>query len=203
MRLKRIVVSFAALVMILAGIAGAEGHRLVDDWEDPSFKPQPFRKLLIIGITDLAEARKQFENKFVSHLRGRDIDGMTSYSIVPQLDRVEDRKAIVRALAEEGVSGAITVRLVPLEDRTEEEWGGDWRSWVGSRPRIQGLIEQTLPVPERTAKKYGVEVALWESSDWSLIWAARTDTYKRKELEQEGGNFVQLTMAALRDIRLL
>ena len=203
MRITRILIALASLALILPGLALAREHRLAADWEDPQFTPRFFEKLLIICITDRTEARQRFEDKFVSHLRGRKIEGVTSYSIVPHLDRVEDRKAIVRALAEKGVSGAITVRVVPLKDRTEEDWSGDWYNWLRSNPRIHGLIEDTLPVSKQKSKRYGVEVALWESSDWSIVWAARTDTYKRKELEHEAGNLVQLTMAALREAQLL
>ncbi len=203
MRLMRLLGVFVTLAVALTGAMGADDHRLVSNWEDPGFMPRGFKKVFVIGITDQATVRIHFENKFVSHLRGRQVDGVTSYSIVPQLDRVDDAKALVRALAEKGVDGAITVRVVELKDRTEEDWGKDWLNWVGSGPRIRGLIESTLPVPERDAKLYGVEVALWEGSDWSLVWAARSDVYKRKELEDAGGHFVQLTMVALRDAKLL
>jgi len=203
MRLMRLLATFVTLALILPQTLGAGSHRLVTDWEDPTFVPRGFKKVFVIGITDQAGVRTQFENKFVSHLRGRQVDGVTSYSIVPQLDRVEDAKAIVRALADQGVDGAITVRVVTLKDRTEEDWAKEWFEWVGSGSRIRGLIASTLPVPERDAKLYGVEVALWEGSDWSLVWAARSDVYKRKELEDAGGYFVQLTMAALREAKLL
>jgi hypothetical protein len=126
-----------------------------------------------------------------------------SHELVPQLDKVEHRTAIVVALEDMGVDGAITIRLVPLDDRTEEDWDDEWRGQTESDTRIRGLIEKTLPVPEKQAKRYGVEVALWESGGWSMIWAARTDTYKRKELEDEAAPFVQLTIAALRDAGLL
>ena len=198
-----ILAALAIAVVALPATGDKEEHRLVDEWTHPDFESRRFEKLLIIGIADLTEERKQFENKFVSHLRGQNKDGMTSYSIVPRLDRVEDRFAILETLKAEGVDGAITVRLVPLDDRSEEEWAAGWSEWTGSAPRVRGLIEETLPVPEKKAKRYGVEVALWSSPEWGLVWAARSDSYKRGQLEGAAAPFVRLTMAALREASLL
>ena len=138
----------------------------------------------------------------MSHLRSRNIDGVPSHGLVPQLDRVEDRTAIVVALEDLRVDAAITVRLIPLDDRTEEEWEDEWRRQTESKTRIRGLIEESLPPPKKRAKRYGVEVALWESGDWSMVWAARSDSYKRKELQAEAAYFVELTISSLRDIGL-
>ena len=203
MRFKRIVVALAAVAFILPAIAIGEEHRLVEEWNDPEFEHRRFRKLLIIGIAGLTEERKLFEGRFLSHLRSRNIDGVMSHSIVPHLDQVEDRVAIMVALEEMGVDGAITVRLVPLQDITEAAWAEDWGRQTGSDIRIRGLIEQTLPVPEKPAKRYGVEVALWDADGWDMIWAARTDTYKRRELKHEAAPFVQLTIVTLRNAGLL
>jgi hypothetical protein len=202
MRFKRIAVALAALTFILPAVAVGEEHRLVEEWNDPEFEQRRFRKLLIIGIAGLTEERKLFEDRFLSHLRSRNIDGLTSHSIVPHLDKVEDRVAIIVALEEEGIDGAITVRLVPLKDMTESAWAEDWDRQTGSDIRIRGLIEQTLPVPEKPAKHYGVEVALWDANGWDMIWAARTDTYKRRELKDEAAPFVQLTIVTLRNAGL-
>ena len=202
MRFRMFLVVLATLAVALPAGASREDHRLVNEWADSDFEGGRFGKIFIICIAELTEARKKFEDKFVSHLRAKNIDGVPSHSLVPQLDRVEDRTAIVVALEDLGVDAAITVRLVPLDDRTEKEWDDEWRRQTESSIRIRGLIEETLPPPEKRAKRYGIEVALWESGDWSMIWAARSDTYKRKELQDEAAYFVRLTISALRDTGL-
>lgn len=191
------VLTLVALLAFHPGLSGKAGHRLVQEWIDPQFEPRNFQKLFIIGIAGLTQERKHFENKFVSHLRADTFDGVTSHSIVPDLDRIENREAIVQALEEREVEGAITVRLVPLEDRTERQWGEAWTGWANSAPRIRDLIEATLPVATGEARMYGVEVALWEATNWNLVWAGRTDSYRRKELSKEAGTFVQFTLDAL------
>ena len=101
------------------------------------------------------------------------------------------------------IEAAITVRLVRLDDQTEEEWAEAWGRQPGSGIRIRDLVEQPLPVPEEDAEHYGVEVALGEADQWNMVWAARSDTYKRRELKKAAAPFVQRTMIALIDEGLL
>ena len=91
---------------------------------------------------------------------------------------------------------------MPLDEQTEAEWADAWQYKLDSDMRIRDLVEQTLPIPEKRAKRYGVEVALWDADGWDRIWSARSDAYKRKELQKEAAFFVELTMNALRDAGL-
>jgi hypothetical protein len=203
MRHGKTLVAFAVLILPLLATASNGGHRLVDRWRNPDFESREFRNLLVIGIADLTEERKQFENKFVSHLRSRDIDGVTSYSIVPRLDQPVQRDKLVRQLDEMGVDGAITVRLVPLKSISETEWAIAWDEQMDRFGTIRELIDETLPIENVKSKEYGVEVALWEGTNWTRVWGARTNSYKRKQLADASGDFVQFTMRALRDALLI
>jgi len=190
-----VVVIAAAMPMSFA----ADDHKLAETWADPAYAGVRLTRVIVVGIAGLTAERKQFEDKFLTHLRGRNIDGITSHSIVPRLDQVEDREALIRTLQGEGIEAAITVRLIRLDEQTEEEWAAAWHRQPGSGIRIRDLVEQTLPEPEKKAKRYGVEVALWEGQDWNMVWAGRSDVYKRKELKEGAAPFVQRTMVALID----
>lgn len=195
--MKRGAIVVVCLLAAVLFMGAKKQHFLADRWADPDYQSRRFQKLLIVAISDDVEARKQFENKFVSHLRGRGLEGVTSYSIVPDLTVEQDEAQIVQAIDEQAVDAAISVRLVPLRDMTEDEWGTQWRAQVEAVGDLRELIDESLPVDPKKAKAYGVEVALWETERWSRIWAARSDTYKRKELSKEAGNFVQTTMQIL------
>jgi hypothetical protein len=179
------------------------GHKLVQTWVDTEHARVDYRNFLVIAITDDQSARHHFEDKFVSFLRGRKVDGMTSHSLVAELSKVEDRTQILDTLAEERVDSAITVRLVPLKGSSEEEWGSLWEESLRQDATVRMLIEDTLPVSPVRSRKYGVEVALWDTTTGGRVWAARSDVYKRKELESEAGNFVNMVMDELEESRLL
>jgi len=176
--------------------------RVVEQWTAPTAKAETFGKLLVVAITDDRETRNRFEDKFVSHLRGRGIHGVTSHSIVPDLQVIEDIHAVIDRIQELEIDGAISIRLAPLDARTEADWSAAWREEAEAEGTLRELIEATLPVVETKAKKYGVEVALWGTMERSRIWAGRTGSYKRKQLSKGAGGFVQNVMQALKDARL-
>ena len=203
MRADRILLGAAAVAVAQSLVFAVDDHRLVQTWVNPSYEGARLTKIIVAGIAGLTEERKRFEDQFLTLLRGRNIDGITSHGIVPHLDQVEDREALIRALHDEGIEAAITVRLVRLDEQTEEAWAEAWGRQPGSGIRIRDLVEQTLPEPEKRAKRYGVEVALWEADGWTMVWAARSDAYKRKELKDAAAPFVQRTMTELIDRGLL
>ena len=203
MRFVKMFFMVTMFAFVLPAVQAVDEHKLVQTWVKPEYEGARFTRMIVVGIAGLTDERKQFEDKFLTHLRGRNIDGITSHSIVPHLDRVEDREALIRALHAEGIEAAITVRLVRLDQQTEQEWAEAWGRQPGSGIRIRDLVEQTLPEPEKDARHYGVEVALWEADQWSIIWAARSDRYKRKELKKAAAPFVQRTMVELIDAGII
>lgn len=199
------VAALAALVVLGSGAKQdpAFTHRLVDVWADTTHEPRQMKRILVIGITDDIETRKHFENKFVSHLRGHAADGVTSYSLVSDLSVVEDEQEIVQAIQQQQIDGAISVRVVSLKGTDEAAWGMAWRQAVEADGDLRETIDESLPVSRQKSKQYGVEVALWDTSDWDRIWAGRTNPYTRKQLKKGGGAFVEDVIGELRGAKLL
>jgi len=190
---------WAAVAIVLALGTGAKEHKLVDRWVDPQAIGERFHKILVIAITDDQEARHVFEDRFVSHLRGKNIDGVTSHSMVADLATVSemDRQAILDAIEEQGIDGAISVRAVPLAGTTEEAWAEAWSAEVHGKGTLRQLIEESLPVPKKKSGKYGVEATLWDANGWDRAWAGRTNPYTRDEMKEGAADFVQFVMFAL------
>ena len=184
-------------------LAGPKGHKLVDRWQDPGVERRQFQKLIIVAISDDREVRRNFENKFVSHLRGKGVQGITSHSLVPDLTNIENERQIIDSIEEQNVDGAISIRVVRLDELDEKAWGEAWKAAMGPEDKLRTLIEESLPVERKKARKYGVEVALWDTRARSRIWAARTNAYTRKQLKNGGGEFVQFVMGALKIAGLL
>jgi hypothetical protein len=186
-------------------LLGASSHgRIVEQRTAEDYQGPEFRKLIVVGITDDLEARKNFENKFVSHLRGRGIGGVTSYSLVPDLAAEEDEERIVREIEAQGIDGAITVRVLGLrEPLTVEAWIAAWDEATRGEADLRELIDESLPVSKSWAKRYGVEAALWKTEGWERIWAGRTEPMSRKQLRKRSGAFVQSVMDRLTGRALL
>ena len=107
--------AFVLVFLLLATVTGAAkpAPSIVESWLSQAHTRE-FRKLVVIGITDDQETRHHFEDKFVSHLRGRGIEAATSHSLVADLQRIEDRNAVLDRIMEQRIDAAISVRLIPL-----------------------------------------------------------------------------------------
>ena len=194
----------AGLVLAVACTgARAAVPQVVESWINPNLDQGKFRKLIVICITDDQKARHRFEDKFVSHLRGRGIGGVTSHSLVPDLATIENRERILTTVAEQRIDGAISVRLVPLQGRDEAARTVAWQKSLQEDSNLRLLIEETLPQSDIKVHRYGVEVALWEAQNRYRVWAGRTDAYTMKQLKKGAGEFVQFVVDTLKHAGLL
>jgi hypothetical protein len=160
-------------------------------------------KVLVVGISDDRDIRNRFEDRFTTHFRGRGIDAKASYTIVPDLTRLEDREKILSAIYDEGVDAVVTVRAVRIPRGGEDDWIAGWERWVSTGSTVRELIENTLPIAGKETKRYGVEFAFWELAGPRRLWAARTDVMSRRRLDRDAGDLLQAAIADLRDQRWL
>jgi hypothetical protein len=198
MQLRGLALPAAVVALLLLGL-GAKERKLVERWTDPQFERHRFEKLLVIAVAGDAEVRKNFENLFVSHLRGKGIEGVTSHSMIEDLTAVDAsaRQELLRLIEERQIDGAISVRAVPLKDVDEQEWAAAWSQEVRGAGTLRQLVEATLPVTGGKAKRYGIEAALWDAAGWERVWGGRTDPYTVEQMRKGAAEFVQLVMYGL------
>ena len=190
-----------ALLLVAVPLFGAVKYPVImDSWS--SGTATSYRKVIIVAITNDLEARKHFENKFVSHMRSRNIEAVTSRSMVPDLHNVEDREKLLAEIEAQSIDAVFHVRLVSLKDRTEEEWGAAWKASLGPDLTLRQVVESD-PIDMKKTKLFGVEIGVWSIEEQALVFAARTDPYKRKELDGAGGAFAEIVLNMLEDLQLL
>ena len=198
MRVRRLV-WLGLLATIVALGTGAAKHRIEDRWTNPDIERVEHRKLLVIAITEDREARGIFEDRFVSHLRGKRIEGVTSRTMVPDLASIDDseREQIIKSIENQEIDGAISVRVVPLKGLSQTEWADAWKQEVRSDGTLRQLIEESLPLEGKKSSKYGIEVAFWDTKTGKLIWGGRTNPYTRDQMKKGAADLVQFVMYAL------
>jgi hypothetical protein len=200
MRSHRFVLLASVAVLLVLGPGAAPERKLVERWTNPDHEPRHYEKLLVVAITPNTEVRKNFENLFVSHLRGKGIEAVTSHSMVPDLGAVDaaDLQEILRLIDERRIDGAISVRAVPLgKKESATQWADDWAAQVRSSELLRELVEKTLTAAGQKAKNYGLEVALWNAEDGRRVWGGRTDPYTVGEMRKGAAEFAQFVMHGL------
>ena len=175
----------------------ADAPVLADRWSGPGSARPPFHKLLVVAITRNAPARRRYEDLFVSQIRGREVQGITSYPIVADLEKPGDRNKVLETLLAGGVDGVITARLVSLEDRDEKEWAEAWRKEVEAVVPIRDYVQQSLASLPPEGSLYGVEFALWGVDSGQRLWAARSHPVKIKKIRKDANLLVQDVMTQL------
>ena len=115
---RRLLWTIPAIAVFLVA-ARPDQTWLAEHWTNPDAPKRTFRKVMIVGITDDLKVRHHFEDKFVSHLRSRRIQAITSHSLVPDLGNIEAEDEIRREMASQEVDAVITVRLVSLDKSNE------------------------------------------------------------------------------------
>jgi hypothetical protein len=200
MRSHRFLLLASVAVLLVLGPGAAPERKLVERWTNPDHEPRHYQKLLVVAITPNTEVRKNFENLFVSHLRGKGIEAVTSHSMVPDLGAVDaaDLQEILRLIDERRIDGAISVRAVPLAKKeSATQWADDWAGQVRSSELLRELVEKTLTAAGQKAKSYGLEVALWNAEDGRRVWGGRTDPYTVGEMRKGAAEFAQFVMHGL------
>ena len=185
------VLTALALCFACAQDARGQAPGLEDRWKDAQAMRLAMRKVLVVGITLDAHARRAFEDHFVSLLRGREVEAITGYSIVPDLGAERDTAKVRDALLAQRVGGLITVRLAPLGDPPEEAWAAGWREAMTAPERARDYVDTGLRAFDVKASKYGVEVAFWSMDDGRRIWAGRFKGQKLKYLRGHASEMVR------------
>lgn len=169
-----------------------------EHWRRPGVTRPGFTKIVVVGITHDAAARRRYEDLFVSLLRGRSFQGITSYSIVPDLANVPDPDKVVEQVLADQVDGVFTVRLVPLADKdAQKAWPAAWHADLESPQRVRDYVQTSISHPPSDAKMFGAEVSVWEVSTGNRLWAARGTPMKRKSLHKDASWLTQGVMDQL------
>lgn len=199
---RRLIVT--GILLLLCPGLGAANHELVETWINLDRGTVEFRKLVVVGISADREIRNRFEDKFVTRLRVRNYEAVTSHSLVSDLAVVENRQSLIDSIDEARIDGVISVRVTRLEgSRKEEEWSAAWRTSLDAGTTLRSLIDESLPQTGEKAPRLGVEIALWDTRTEKCVWAGRTGTYKLKALRKGAGDIVALIIDQLELAKLL
>jgi hypothetical protein len=185
-----------ALAVVAPPVFADEGG-LADRWMDPAAARIGLHKVLIVGITKDPKARRKFEDRFVTDLRTHHTEGVTSYSIVPDLQAPGDPEEILKTLFALRVDGVITVRLKPVDGKSEEAWAAGWRAAQQEPQRARAYVETSLRETNPEADDFAAEVTLWAMGSVEpgrRIWAGRFPRQSINYLRKHVNEMVQLVV---------
>ena len=187
------------LAFALLALSGCASTQIVNQWESSTPGP-PFKKVLVVGVTQNASVRRTFEDEFVKALLSRGVIAVPSYTLIPEDGPVPEGRlaAVVRQV---GADGVITSRVIQVNQQVSvvptgpAYWGPPWGfyGWYGG---AWGPV-YAYPPQVVTQDVVYAEVRLYRAAADTLVWAATTSTFAPSNPRSESAAFANVILTQL------
>jgi hypothetical protein len=180
---------FALIITIayVAGISCATKTELSGIWKSDSPATLPMNQMLVIGIAESDIKRRNFEDSFAAALGEQGIDAVSSYSILPNPERLS-KDSIQQAIRGRGFQGVVATRLVQIDEHEQyvppktyvspNYYGRGLHGYYG---RSYDVVHQPGYTVSTTIVR--LETHLYDASSAELVWAAHSDTFNPKSID--------------------
>jgi hypothetical protein len=194
--------SMLAMILIFAGCANTP--MLVSEWRNSAYQSSYFKRITVSCLDGHSSIRRNCEDEFVSQLRAVGVDAMPSYRSLPDDSKLDETK--IKQLAKEtGTDGALIVRSIGVEQKTEvspsyyptpgfgilgRNVSATWYGWYGA-PRIYRYEEYTS------------EATLHDLRKNEVVWTGTFKTVAPDDVKLAINSYVQSVIKALTEKNLL
>ena len=191
--------------MLLAGLASlfsaCASTTLDMTWRDPTYEGRPFTNVLVVGSTGNPDNRRIFEDVLVSELKGRGVQAVASYTLIPGEGDLK-RDKVVEAVKTSGADSVLSTRLVGIETRTAQVPGqspgaGDvdlYRYYSPMEP--QTTIRQDYRVAN-------LESNLFDARTGKMVWWGRSQTFPTTDIGRMSRELGENVIKSLKSAKLL
>ena len=198
------VLTFLSLSVMLLSSGCATTPMLVSQWRNPAYESPYFKRIAVSCADGHISIRRNCEDEFVAQLRAADVDALPSYRSFPDDAKLDETK--VKQMAKEaGADGALIVRSVGIEEKTEvsptyfpspgfgifgRHVSATWYGWYGA-PRVYRYEEYTSEATLKDLKKNEV------------VWTGTLKTTAPDNVDSAIKTYVGNVIGALKEKNLL
>ncbi len=174
-------------------------------WKDPNYQGGKLEKVLVIGIAKNQTNRILFEDGFVAQLKAHDTDGISSYTVIPSEERLDEVKVNTK-IKTLGVGAVLVTRVVNRKKEKEyvpaaDPKHGRRRGWYGQYSRGYGYA--TSPGYYTEYEVVNLETKIYDTKTEKLIWSGLSDTILRGSIEQEIKSVIKAIIKSLSSNQLI
>jgi hypothetical protein len=172
----------AAAVAAYALASCAASTQLTSSWADPAAAGRSYKKVVVVGVTNKAPIRREYEDAWTRELAARGIEATPSYNFGGPENKL-DKEAAIAKLQEIGADAVLVTRLVDKEQYSTyyppsyssvaapSPYYGGWYGYYS-----MGYSYMTSPGYVEENKVYRVETNLYDVNGDKLIWSGLTET---------------------------
>jgi hypothetical protein len=181
------------LAIVASMLAACASTSLRDSWADPGFTGGPFRKVMVLGISDNPTTRRVFEDSFAAKLAATGVEAIRSYELLPQTGMIpkEDFDAAARR---SGADGLLVVHVNRVDTRMQVTNVSVPVTGAG----FYGFYRGWATVPQVTQYNLAtVETNLFDVKSDRLVWSGITETVNPTSVAAETPGFADVIIKAL------
>jgi len=172
----------AAALAAAALASCAASTQLTSSWSDPAAAGRSYKKIVVVGVTNKAPIRREYEDAFSRELAARGVTATPSYNFGGAEGKL-DKDAAMAKLQEVGADAVLVTRLVDQETvntyyppsyssvAAPSPYYGGWYGYYS-----MGYSYMTSPGYVEENKVYRIETNLYDIQGDKLIWSGLTET---------------------------
>ena len=191
------------LALVLLGSCASTD--LTSSQRNPAYTGPALTRLMVIGVTGNAGARRVFEDEFVAKLKAAGVSAVPSYPLLPEsssVDAVQLRKAVEGA----GVDGVLAARLAKLQQQDPNalqefnfaDLTTSFYSYYASSP--SGSYDPSLASDSDTIT---VHVDLYSVAGSRLVWAGDAAIFPSANVKAATPGLAATVIRTLKDQKLI
>ena len=190
----------AAAALLLAACASTT---LRDAWFDPAYPAKPFRKLLVLGVSDDISERRIFEDIMARHVAATGTEAVPAYRFLPDAGKVPE-PALDEAVRAAGADGLLMSRVRKIDRRTSITTTMAPGGFYGPGFGWYGMYSAWYPMTD--VRQYDiatVETSLFAANGKQVVWSGMTETYEPTSVAKDAPGFADVIVKALQQRGLL
>jgi hypothetical protein len=182
----------AALLLAIFSAANAKSTKIVTSWKNPNFTHSRFHNVMVVGMSDNAPVRADFEDALSAAMKEKSIEAIPGNTLLlrPEGSKV-DIEYIKDQIREHKIDAVIVSRLVSVKTETTYIPGSTYMVPYPYYYSFYGYYSTLYPVvysPDylRTDKTVRIETNLYSTStpQADLVWTAISDTMNPNNVEK-------------------
>jgi len=194
----------ALAIAMLALLSGCASVSLLDSWKNPSFPPQKFKKILVVGVTEKQERRQTFEDIFAGELKQQGVEALASYTFTGLGGKVT-KEQLVEAVRKSGADAALTTRLVKIQqiDQVQPGYVGYYPGYYDSYPYprdFYGFYATTVAYEPATVQSFmeaTIESSLFAASTAQMVWSGTTSAFDPSSMVSLSKDLAKIVIKSL------
>lgn len=199
-----------SLLLVVFLLVTCSTSDLVDNWKNPEIDTYEATKVLIVGMTTNAKARKAFEDKLQKEYAARDIKAVASYEYFNNEKKTEDDLLeIENRLLADGFDTILFSKIIGSENRERLSKSYKDIDITYRRFRDDYFINQDIYYNPEYYEQYPVyhaEATLYcicATKERELIWKGFIDITDPADIKETVDDYVKLMVFILEENDLL